>query len=160
MTPSGENPYEPGHPGYSRQPEPGHPGQPGDPGSTGHPGQPGWSGPQQPPPHSYAASGPGSAPPAPGFFAALFDFEFRSFATTRIVKALFVLWLVLIGISTLSGMVGAFGQMAMNPLAGLLSLLGSLVGGAVAVLLTRVGLEVLVVLFRISEDLSAIRARR
>ncbi|MFD0803469.1 DUF4282 domain-containing protein, partial [Streptomonospora algeriensis] len=107
-------------------------------------------------------AGPAAPPPAagPGFFAALFDFQFRSFVTTQIIKVLFVLWLVLIGIFTLSGVASSFGVMGFSPLTGLLTLLGSLVGGAVAVLLTRVGLEVLIVLFRISEDLAAIRARR
>ncbi|GAA4948404.1 hypothetical protein GCM10023224_35440 [Streptomonospora halophila] len=179
MNPPGENPYEPGRPDYGGQygqpgpdtpgpsgaggypgPQPGQPGTPPSPGASGP--QQGW---QQPPQQPYGGPG-GPAPAAPppaadgaGFFAALFDLRFRSFVTTRIIHVLFVLWLVLIAIVTLSGVVSSFGLMGFSPLTGLLTLLGSLVGGAVAALLTRVGLEVLIVLFRISEDLTAIRSR-
>ncbi|KIH97410.1 hypothetical protein LP52_19350 [Streptomonospora alba] len=181
MNPPGENPYEPGRPDYSGQPgqDPSGYSNPagygGQPPQSGYPGQPGVSGPQQgwqqPPQPPYGgaggpgggAPGPGPAapPPAagPGFFAALFDFQFRGFVTTQLITVLFILWLVLIGIFTLSGVVSSFSLMAVSPLTGLLTLLGALVGGAVGVLLTRVGLEVLIVLFRISEDLTAIRSR-
>ncbi|MDT0303312.1 DUF4282 domain-containing protein [Streptomonospora wellingtoniae] len=179
MNPPGENPYEPGRPDYGGQYGQPGPNTPGHSGAGGYPGQqpgqpdtpvpPGASGPQpgpqHPPQQPYGgAGGPAPAAPPPaggggGFLAALFDLRFRSFVTTRIITVLFVLWLVLIAVFTLSGVVNSFGQMSIAPVAGLLTLLGSLVGGAVAVLLTRVGLEVLIVLFRISDDLAAIRSR-
>ncbi|GAA4918343.1 DUF4282 domain-containing protein [Streptomonospora salina] len=168
MNPPGDTPDESGRPDYGSRPGPDPSGYSDPAGYPGQPGQPGASGPQQgrqQPPHQppYGAPGPGPAapPPAagPNFVTALFDFEFRSFVTTRITKVLFVLGLVLIAISTLSGIVGSFDLISHNALAGLLALLGALVGGAVSVLLTRVVLEVLIVLFRISEHLAALRAR-
>jgi len=164
MNPPGDSPYDPGHSPYgnpgAQQP---HPQQgPSSP-------QQGWQPPPQQPHQTPGQpgggpSGPfggGAAPPASGrgFFAALFDFQFRSLITTRIIRIVFVLLLVLIAVFTLSGAASSFGLMSVSPLTGLLTLLGSLVGGAVAVVLTRVGLEVVIVLFRISDDLSAIRAR-
>ncbi|MGW9346697.1 DUF4282 domain-containing protein [Nocardiopsis flavescens] len=103
---------------------------------------------------------PPAAPAAPGFFGILFDFTFREFLTSRMVKVLYILWLVFIGISTLTGIIGAFSTMTHSALAGVLGLFGTLVGGAAAVLVTRVVLELLIVVFRIGDDLSALRRAR
>lgn len=121
--------------------------------------QPYQTGAHVPPGYQVPTGGqvPPAAPAAPGAFAALFDFSFREFVTSRIIKVLYILFLVLIGISVLSGIVSAIGLMNLSPFVGVLGLFGSLVGGAIAVVVTRVVLEVLIVLFRISDDLSALR---
>ncbi|MBV2364863.1 DUF4282 domain-containing protein [Streptomonospora nanhaiensis] len=173
--PSGSSgPSGPQH-GWSQQP---HPPQQAQQGQQGQQPQQSYAGPaydQAPPHHAHAGGygpppppgGPAPVPPpAPGaqaegagFLGGLFDLRFRTLVATQVTRVLFVLALVLIGISTLSGVVGSFGLMAMAPFDGLLTLLGSLVGGAVAVLVTRVVLEMVIVVFRIGEDLAAVRAR-
>ncbi|MDA0567326.1 DUF4282 domain-containing protein [Streptomonospora sp. S1-112] len=121
---------------------------------------PGGPAPAPPPaPGGQGAGGGQGTGSGSGFLSGLFDLRFRTLVATQITRVLFVLALVLIGISTLSGIVGSFGLMAMAPFDGLLTLLGSLVGGAVAVLVTRVVLELVIVVFRIGEDLAAVRAR-
>ncbi|ASU84658.1 DUF4282 domain-containing protein [Nocardiopsis gilva YIM 90087] len=149
MNAPGEYPYDPSQQyGYQQQPPPGGPGTP-------PPGGP--YGPGTPPPPPGAPGQP--MPTEKGFFGSLFDFSFREFVTSKIIKLLYILWLVLIGIFTLSGVITSFGFMAIEPVSGFLGLLGTILGGAIAVLITRVGLELLIVVFRISEDLSAIRKR-
>ncbi|GHC88894.1 hypothetical protein GCM10007079_34240 [Nocardiopsis terrae] len=151
-----EYPQDPSQQPYGQQPQ--QPYQ--QPQSGGYPGaasggqyyqQPGVP-PQQP-------QGGYAQPASTGFFGALFDFSFREFVTTRIIKILFILWLVLIGFWFIGGLVAAIAMMSEAFFAGFLALLGVLVGTAISVLLSRVVLELLIVVFRISEDLTAIRQR-
>ncbi|MBB6171042.1 hypothetical protein HNR23_001102 [Nocardiopsis mwathae] len=148
MNAPGEYPYDPSQPYGYHQPPPGGPGTP-PPGGPYGPGTP-------PPPPGGAVP---QAPVPKGFFGSLFDLSFRDFVTSKIIKLLYILWLVMIGLFTLSGIITAFTIMAIEPVSGFLTLVGAVLGGAIAVLITRVGLELLIVVFRISEDLSAIRQR-
>ena len=153
MTNPPEHPYDPSQQHYGQQPQ-----QPG-----GYPGADS-GGYYQNPGQGYGAHAaqPGYAnvpSPSVGFFGALFDFSFREFVTSRIIKILYILWLVAIGLGVLSGLVSSIATMSLSFFGGFLMLLGVLVGGAIAVLLSRVVLELLIVIFRISEDLGAIRQR-
>ncbi|MBE2997422.1 DUF4282 domain-containing protein [Nocardiopsis sp. HNM0947] len=109
--------------------------------------------------------GPGGMPPqqsAPraGFFGSLFDFSFKNFVTSRVIPVFWILWLVAIAFGTLTGIISAFGLMAVDEgFGGFMTLVFSLIGGAMGVLFSRIIMETLIVLFRISEDLSAIRSR-
>ena len=47
-----------------------------------------------------------------GFFAALFDVSFTSFVTTRIIKVLYIITLVVIGLGALAFVIAAFAQSA------------------------------------------------
>ncbi|GHD15086.1 DUF4282 domain-containing protein [Nocardiopsis kunsanensis] len=112
-------------------------------------------------------AGPGGMAPhqsasgtRPGFFGSLFDFSFKSFVTSRVIPVVWILWLVAIGFGTLTGVIGSF--LAMGDEAGFLGffmLILTLISGAMGVLFSRIVMEVLIVLFRISEDLTAIRSR-
>jgi hypothetical protein len=113
---------------------------------------PGWQG-------APAGAGPGGVEPpgqARGTFAALFDFGFNSFATPVVIKVLYVLGLVVIGLGYAAFVIAGFAQ---SPGYGL----GVLVFGAVValfyVIFFRVFLEFYYAVVRMSEDIRAMRDR-
>lgn len=85
-----------------------------------------------------------------GFFASLLDTTFTSLVTTRIIRVVYILALVGIGLTALVYVVAAFqvssafGVLTLLVLAPLASLL--------AIVYTRVLLEALIALFRIMEN--------
>ena len=85
-----------------------------------------------------------------GFFASLFDISFTSFVTVRIIKVIYVITLVLIGLAALVFIVAAFadsvgaGVFVLVILAPVVSLL--------YVIYTRVLLEIVIAIFRIAEN--------
>lgn len=93
-------------------------------------------------------------PDRKGFLDALFDLSFSEFVIPRIVKLLYVLG---IAFALLYGL-GMWGTLAYNE--GILGFVAGAVLGplaaAVGVLMARVYLEVLIVIFRIAEDISAV----
>ena len=151
-----------------------------DPGAPGEyqPGQQGWQQPQQQPPSYPGGFGQQQPPPAwggypqpgqPGGFgappgppvggpqgqasspfAALFDFEFNTFATPAVVKILYIVGMVLLGLLYIGILISGFAQ-------GVGLGLVSLIGGGVAVLFYliffRVTLEFFYAVVRMSEDI-------
>jgi Domain of unknown function (DUF4282) len=152
---------------------------PGAPGEY-QPGQQGWQGGQQQPPYpsgfgqqqqqpppawgGYPQPGqqqPGAYGPPPGQpggpqpqgnspFAALFDFEFNSFATPAVVKILYIVGMVLIGLFYIGALIGGFAQ-GVGP--GLLALIIGGIFALFALILFRVTLEFYYALVRMSEDI-------
>lgn len=106
----------------------------------------------------------GYPPPPPpqlsdtkGFIASLFDFGFTSFVTTKVVKVLYVLIMALLALGTLGFVISAF---AVKPILGIFVLV--IVGPIlffVYLAVWRIFLEILIIIFRIAEDLRAIRER-
>lgn len=91
------------------------------------------------------------------FFAALFDFTFTSFITTKIIKVLYVLVMIMIGLSALLFTFDAF---KLNATFGLLTLvIGDPLFIIVVLALWRLYLEFYIVVFRIAEDIRALRER-
>lgn len=142
----------PGFPG----PAPGYPGQ-----GAGYPGQ-GAAYPGQGAAYP-GPGGPGYAPQqqamatAKGFVASLFDFSFNSFVTPKVVKVVYVLVTILLGLTTLWFLVVAF---KLGALAGIITLL--IVAPLfffIELALWRIALELFVVIFRIADDIRAIRDR-
>jgi hypothetical protein len=92
-----------------------------------------------------------------GFLSALFDFSFTSFVTTRIIKVLYVLILVLVSLVALFYTIIAF---RLSTGFGLLVLI---IGDPLYIIIVmafwRLLLEAFVVVFRIAEDVRAIRER-
>jgi hypothetical protein len=93
-----------------------------------------------------------------GFLASLFDFGFTSYVTPTVVKVLYVLVMVWLALSSFVLVVVAF--FALGPVVGILTLI------IVAPLyflwflaLNRISLEFFVVIFRIAEDMRALRLR-
>jgi hypothetical protein len=94
---------------------------------------------------------------AKGFFASLFDYSFSSFITSKIIKVLYVLTTIVVGLWTLLIVLVAF------KLSSTLGILALLIGGPIFFVITmiyvRVVLELLMVIFRIHEDVQEINQR-
>ncbi|EME19397.1 DUF4282 domain-containing protein [Rhodococcus triatomae] len=158
--------------------------QPGQPyGQEGHhipPQQPGYP---TPPPFSGGAAGSaqygaapgygaptyGGFPPAPptppnnpqaqasGFFQALFDFNFNSYVTPKVVKVLYILLTVLVALYVLIAVVAGFASG--EPVMGLVLLITAPVIGLILLALFRISLEFYVAVIKISEDVKELKAR-
>jgi Domain of unknown function (DUF4282) len=174
----GQQPYpggyeQPGYAGYGQQPgeQSGYPGSYAPPPQQagygqapppwaqahGQPGaQRGWSGGYGAP----AGIGPGGAQPhneAQSFMAALFDFGFNSFATPVVIKVLYILSMAAIALVYVVVVIGAFTQ---NALTGLIALVGGGIAALLALVYTRVLLELLYAGVRIAEDIRVMRNRQ
>jgi len=92
---------------------------------------------------------------AAGFLSSLFDLSFTNFITTKLIKVLFVISIVLSALECL--MLVAYAFQMMGTFAGILMLLiGAPLVFFVAVIYSRVLMEVLIVIFRCSEYLAEI----
>jgi len=92
-----------------------------------------------------------------GFFGSLFDLSFTSLVTTRIIKVLYVLAIVLIGIYALVFIAGGFSNSTSAGIVVLLII--APIFTLVSLIYTRVLLEVIIALFRIMENTSELVAR-
>ena len=114
---------------------------------------------QQPPRPPQARPQPQSQPHAEarGFLGALFDFGFTSFVTPKVVKVLYPLIMVFTGLTALAFVAGAFhastglGFLTLLVLAPLFFL--------VVTAIYRILLEFFIVIFRVAEDIRALRER-
>ena len=88
-----------------------------------------------------------------GFFGALFDFSFSELITTRVIKFLFVLAMIGAAIMSVFYIGAGFAHSAGL---GVLVLLLSPIVFILYVIAARIWLEVLIVVFRISEDVKRI----
>ena len=87
--------------------------------------------------------------PDKGFFGSLFDLTVASFITTKIIKVLYVLAIIIAGLIALAYVIFAF---AADPVLGLLTLvILAPLGFLLYVIYTRVFLELIMVIFRIME---------
>lgn len=85
-----------------------------------------------------------------GFFGSLFDVSFDSLVTTKIVKVVYVLYMVAIALLALGFIVSAF---AASTVSGVLVLLiGAPLGSLIYLIFARVFLEAIIALFRIMEN--------
>jgi len=92
---------------------------------------------------------------AAGFISSLFDLSFSNFITTKLIKVLFVISIVVAALESLMFVVYAF--QFMGAVAGVLMLLiGAPILFFLGVIYTRVLMEVLIVVFRGSEYLAEI----
>lgn len=95
------------------------------------------------------------APGTESFLASLFDINFRSFVTPKIVKVVYVLIIIVLGLSAIGYAIFAF---RLNAVFGIISLVILCpLYFFISLMLWRIVLEVFVVLFRIAEDLRTIR---
>ncbi len=152
--------YRPaGPPGYDARPAPGPPsygagpaGQPAGPG-----GQPAGTGGQAAAGRPAFATQQFPAAESKGFLGALFDFSFTSFVTPRVVKVLYILIVVVVGLSALGF---ALTVLATSIGLGLVVLLiGAPLYFLVVTALYRITLEFFMVVFRMAQDIRAIRER-
>jgi hypothetical protein len=84
------------------------------------------------------------------FFAGLFDFSFNSLLTRRIVKLLYILAILFGGITVVACVVLGYQQ---SPAQGLINFVVGIVSLFVGILVTRVLLELALVILRIAESI-------
>jgi hypothetical protein len=96
-----------------------------------------------------------------GFFGALFDLSFSTLVTTRVIKFIYVITLIVIGLAALVFIIAAFAKSAVL---GILTLLViAPVVSLLYVIYARVLLEVIIALFRLVEynrELVALKRRQ
>lgn len=98
----------------------------------------------------------GGSKPLVGFFAGLFDLSFQHLVTPKIIKVLYILTLIGIGLGMLALIISGFTQ---GIASGFLFVVLASIGGFIYLLLSRLWLEVIVVLFRIEEHTGAMVAQ-
>lgn len=92
-----------------------------------------------------------------GFFPALFDFSFTTFVTSKVIRFLYALSMVGLGLAALLWIVAAF---SVSPAFGVLVLLvGAPLFCLLGLIYARVLLEIIIVIFRISEHAAEIAAQ-
>lgn len=84
--------------------------------------------------------------------------NFNKLMGQGLVKIVYYLGLIGIALGVLFGVLGGLGALAVDFGLGFATLIGSLVGGVVAVCFLRFACELYIAIFRISDDISAIRA--
>jgi len=85
-----------------------------------------------------------------GFFASLFDMTFTEFVTTRIIHVLYIIAIVLAGLGALTILGSGFASGSAGGMLGALILAPLMF--VFWVLWARVGLELIIVVFRIAEN--------
>ena len=120
--------------------------------------QPGPQSPYPPQPH------PGYQPPSGprydndrGFFGSLFDFSFDNFIATKLVKFLYVLTLIMLSIASLVYLVLGLVALGNGSGYGLLFIILAPVIWLFGLVVSRLYLELVIVMFKISEDIKDIR---
>ncbi|TNY35140.1 DUF4282 domain-containing protein [Thermomonospora catenispora] len=94
------------------------------------------------------------------FFGALFDFTFDNFVAPKLIKFLYILSVVLLTLLAAFYVVLGFVAMINEQPVGLLAIILAPIGWFLYVMLTRVWLELMIVVFKISEDIKDIRDSR
>ncbi len=86
-------------------------------------------------------------------------FNWDRFVTLSIIRIFYWLAVGLIALAGLSGVFSALAMMAVNVFAGLAALFAALLFVLVGIMAARIGAEFIMIIFRISENLDAIRQR-
>lgn len=98
-----------------------------------------------------------------GFFSALFDFSFTRYATPSVVKVLYILLMIVVGLFVLLAVIGFLAAMAQDASAIVLVLIGIplvLLGAVAWLAFYRVGLEVAVSIIRTAQSVQSIDERQ
>jgi hypothetical protein len=107
------------------------------------------------PGQGYQSPAPANGGGGKGFVASLFDTSFSSFVTPTIIKVVYVLVMILAGLGALGI---AFSGFSISVVFGLISLIIiAPIVFFVELALWRITLEIFMVIFRMSDDIRAIR---
>ena len=87
------------------------------------------------------------------FVGSMFDFSFSEFITTKIVKFLYILAVAIVGLVALAGIIAGFSQGAGI---GILALLLAPVYFMIMLIAARIWLELVIVVFRIAENVGQV----
>jgi len=86
-------------------------------------------------------------------------FQWERFITPSIIKLFYLLAVVIVILYGLAAMVASLFTMAVNPFAGMVAIIGSLLGSIFGIFLARIMAEFILIVFRINEHLGTIRSR-
>jgi hypothetical protein len=84
-------------------------------------------------------------------------FQWERFVTPTVIKVFYWLAVVISVLLGIAGAVSALGTMPFNPFVGMIFLIASLLGMCMAVIVSRITAEFVLIVFRINEHLGAIR---
>jgi hypothetical protein len=84
-------------------------------------------------------------------------FQWERFVTPTVIKVFYWLAVVISVLLGIAGAVTALGTMPFNPFVGMISLIASLLGICMGVIVSRIMAEFVLIVFRINEHLGAIR---
>ena len=91
---------------------------------------------------------------AKGFLASLFDVSFSAFVTPKVIKVVYVIIMILIGLGTLGDII--FGFVAFHAV-GIIFLPIALLLGLIYLAVARIGFEIVMIIFRMGDDIHAMR---
>ncbi len=86
-------------------------------------------------------------------------FQWERFITPSIIKVFYWLTVAVAVLFGLSGIGSGLAMMVINPFVGFIMVLASLIGVVIGVIFARIAAEFILIVFRISEHLGAIRQR-
>jgi Domain of unknown function (DUF4282) len=86
-------------------------------------------------------------------------FQWERFITPSIIKIFYWLAILMTLLFGISGVLSGLALMFASPLGGLVTVVGSLFGMLMGVILARIAAEYVLIMFRINEHLGAIRNR-
>jgi hypothetical protein len=87
-------------------------------------------------------------------------FQWERFITPSIIKIFYWLAVIIAALFGLSGILAGLGQLTISPIGGVFTILGSLLGTLVGIVMARIGAEFVLIVFRMNEHLGAIRNQR
>ena len=86
-------------------------------------------------------------------------FQWERFITPSIIKIFYGLALAIVVLFGLSGIMAGISQFSVSPVQGVITLVSSLLGILIGIVVARVAAEFVLIVFRINEHISAIRNR-
>jgi len=84
-------------------------------------------------------------------------FQWERFVTPTVIKVFYWLAVVISVLLGFAGVVSSLTTMAYNPFVGLIFLIASVLGTGMGIIVSRIGAEFVLIVFRINEHLGAIR---
>jgi hypothetical protein len=87
-------------------------------------------------------------------------FQWERFITPSIIKVFYWLAVVIAVLFGLSGIVSGLALLPVSPIGAVFTILGSLLGTLVGIVVARISAEFVLIVFRMNEHLGAIRNQR
>ena len=87
-------------------------------------------------------------------------FQWERFITPSIIKVFYWLAVVIAVLFGLSGVMSGLAALTVEPVGGIVTILGGLLGALVGIIFARISAEFVLIVFRMNEHLGAIRNQR
>lgn len=99
---------------------------------------------------------PQPATDAKGFMASLFDTSFSSFVTPKVIRVVYIIVMIILALETLGYIIWGF---AAFHAFGIIFMPIALLIGLVSLAIARISFELIMVIFRMGDDMHALRNR-